>query len=423
MTSNSLIKSCLIVAYSLLIAFVPEMPNLYTVGVNFLGFILTLTASVFLIWFLITRPPAQRNLLNRILTLFVSAILLATIRSFFMSIVAYFFESELAALFGAHPMLSAGILSLRCHAVMFFPLMSALSAGRLLLFMNPVVFHLIYPPSGVMIIGFLAVMIGLSDFAYNLVYCSDEVSAEKSIIILVFKAELGIRSTTQGNLTAENELNVTTQAENDRKPCSHLPLIHLMILCSIVLEVFKVVYVIFKEYFKMKKAAKVEPQAVAIHQQTSTERADQIQEEQTSIPRSESLPRLGPSISLGISQRKNSMPILALEQLVIKPSRPCLIPKTISPTNLNLNNQTGVDNSKTIIKNLCVRTASFITVFGLAVLIILVVSSLAITSSTSSVAAQIIIARLFLYVLIVLLVSFDKDILEFIKQKCPFIPC
>ena len=170
-----------------------------------LGFTLTLTASVFLIWFLITRPAAQRNLLNRILTLFVSTLLLATIRSFILSIGACFFNSELAALVEAQPVLSAGILSLRCHGVMIMPVMSAISAGRLLMFMDPVIFYLVHAPSGVMMIGFLSVMIGLSDFAYNLTYCWDEVSAEKSILILVFKAELGIQSTTQGNLTIEGE--------------------------------------------------------------------------------------------------------------------------------------------------------------------------------------------------------------------------
>ena len=145
-------------------------------------------------------------------------------------------------------------------------------------------------------------------------------SAEKSIVILVFKAELGIQSTTQGNLTIESELNVTTHAENDQKPRSHLLLIHLMILCSIVLEVSKVVFVIFKEYTKLKKAAKV------IYLQTSTERADPIHEDQINLPPSESLQRLGPSTSSGISQRRNSMPILASEQLVIQPSKPFSIP-------------------------------------------------------------------------------------------------
>jgi len=92
MPQQTLIKVVCLLVYTGLILLVPGMPNIYTFIINSLGFIITMSASVLLFNFLNTRPPAQKNILNRILVLLILILFAQTIRSFLLSFVACFWN-------------------------------------------------------------------------------------------------------------------------------------------------------------------------------------------------------------------------------------------------------------------------------------------------------------------------------------------
>ena len=80
-------KPICIVVYTCLIVFLPPMPSSYTLVINFLGYMVSMGAAVFTIYFLNTRPLQQKNLLKRVFILLMGSLILLSSRSFFISVI------------------------------------------------------------------------------------------------------------------------------------------------------------------------------------------------------------------------------------------------------------------------------------------------------------------------------------------------
>ena len=203
-----------------------------------------MAASLLLIFFLSTRPPVQKNILNRVLVLVAFAIILGCTRCFGISIAACFWQEQLKDIMEENPLLIS-VLSYRYFVIFGASLLCAMSAGRLLLMTNPVVFHGINPTSGAVVLCFVTVLICVLDFTYGWILCFG--SSYTKMIITNFENEIGIWK--------EDVQNQTTLAEDwtQNDYCIQLPTLVIIILFTLVLECFKLVYVFLKEFKKLKK--------------------------------------------------------------------------------------------------------------------------------------------------------------------------
>ena len=73
-------KMLCILVYASLVLLVPPTPSIYTFSINCIGFVVTMAASFFTIYFLNITPLPLKNLLNRILILIIAALILGTTR-------------------------------------------------------------------------------------------------------------------------------------------------------------------------------------------------------------------------------------------------------------------------------------------------------------------------------------------------------
>ena len=553
MNFDTWLKVLITLAYACFIAFVPEMPSYYTFTVNCIGFSVTLTATILLIWFLVTRPTANINVLNRMVALYGISLLLGTLRTFSMSVYACFWNSDLQKRVKEYPMSTTLFMSLRWSLILSSFVIFSISAGRLLLFVKPVVFQEVPPNIGALVVFIVAVLASFVDMTYTWVFSTRNVSLEKSMHMVVFKAEMGIKQDLVEYDKANYGRNSTVETTEEKEPYYFLPMMQILIFGSLGLEITKVVYAITKEYIKLKKANRVKHQVnspVVIQTQPpllknamlvrSTEfvkepkldskinRENTSDEENTEKATTETQQvgsastTLYPNCSsngttINIKEAENQASGAAiLVQAKILPSKDINLQKAIhvkpkenlavvlqarniilgnqqsksvpnrcqdkqalpffeiekyepieeesseqtevetfelitedtsqqieedANTNKQLNtlklsviggsaSQVSAENGssnldkksikklKDIIRQLCMRTASLVTVFGLVGVISMVVSSFTYSSFSGSVVIQITMCRLVSYLLVVLLIFFDKDIFDFLKQKC-----
>ena len=199
-------------AYLCLVVFVPPLPNYYTFSIDVIGSTFNATASILLIHFLNSRPVAQKNLLNRLLALFTLTILIGTIRNVSMSFMTCFFHSELQELLDEFPFFPLSFLSMRITGNVEAVACCSLSAGRLLLFSNPVYFQTLNPNKWVITATFSAFIVGFGDFIFNWITCYAWVDTPVSGIMINFCQEMGLSLKTVEAMLDEN--NNTLEAEN-----------------------------------------------------------------------------------------------------------------------------------------------------------------------------------------------------------------
>ena len=260
MAFNKYMKLALLVAYVNIMLSVPPFPNYYTFAIDTVGFSTTMIASSLLIHFLNTRPVNQKNLLNRILALGVIVGLLSTVRNYVMAVVTCFFHSELQEFDNKFPALAASFLSMRITGGMEAVLVCCLSIGRLLLFAVPVVFHNLNPTTGVIAVGLGVFAITVVDTAYNWITCYSVVESPISSIILNFQAEMGLSSSFRVHLFNNTHLNVTEEEIEDSYVCHPLPITPLFLLSTILLEIARLVIVLYK---KGKTLSRINPAPVS----------------------------------------------------------------------------------------------------------------------------------------------------------------
>ena len=171
--------------------------------VEFLGFTFTVIASLLILYFLTTRPNVQKNLLNRILILLVVTFLLGTTRNFFMTFVTSFFHTDLQLFVDSYPFLAITFLSMRVTGMMECFSVMALSAGRLLLYTNPVVFHNLNPTHGLLISTVIMIIVCCFDLTFTWISCYTTDDLPDHTIIINLYSEQGLkRPTTEVNITS-----------------------------------------------------------------------------------------------------------------------------------------------------------------------------------------------------------------------------
>ena len=243
---TNVIKLFCFTGYLSLIVMVPGLPNKYTFVVEFLGFTLTVIASLLILDFLSTRPIVQKNLLNRILILLVITMLLGTTRNFFMTFVTSFFHTDLQLFVDYYPFLALTFLSMRVTGVMECVTGLALSAGRLLLYTNPVLFHNINPTHGLLISIVSMIIVCCFDLTFTWISCYNTDDLPDHNIIINLYSELGLkRPSAEVNIT---NLEDGKKESNEKKHICHpIPIVELLLLGAFVSEVVRFMFVLIKK--------------------------------------------------------------------------------------------------------------------------------------------------------------------------------
>jgi len=250
MNDKTSIKIICVLIYSCAVLIVPPIPNLYTFTINCLAYPVTIAVSSFVIYFLNTRSASNKNIINRILVLIIATLILKSTRDFLVSAVACFWNHQLVEIIESNP----GIIFLidsRYYKILFVCLASGLSAGRLLLFTNPVIFHRLQPTIGAMVVGFVTLCVGSLDLIYTWTVCGDDL--KRSNMLIKFSVETGIDEIRIGN----SSQTLTKEEDESHKICYDLPVTQLVILSAIFMELARFIYSVVKEYKKKKKAGKI----------------------------------------------------------------------------------------------------------------------------------------------------------------------
>ena len=392
-----------------MMVFVPALPSYYTFCINTIGFIITTLACVFLIQFLNTRPTQNKNILNRILALSVIFHLLGVAQNFIISLIACFFTSSMSKLADMYPLITLFFLSSRNIVIAALCSMCCLSAGRLLLFTNPVIFISLNSYTGVLLTGVMSILGISADHLCKWLTCSRD-QLRENMVFITFKAGIGIQTETSSNCTVTTSLqnnNITQPKDNtDVDQCIDIPILKLGGACFLFLEASKLVYTIAKEYSQHRKESKI-THAAANSQEIVLSKITPKQK----LKRSESLPEI--SVSVSKKKRRMSLQIIGASTSSVKGPTPKEKPeKSPRPRKKYL---------KRILKQLCVRTSSLFTIFVIIGLIVLINASFSNDGSVQlSVTAFLVTERLIMFTLVPLLCVFDKDIVIHFKEQFDF---
>ena len=388
------------------------MPSLYTFTINCIGLVTALSASTLLISFLNSRPSAQKNLLNRILALLTIFLMFGTVRNFLVSLIACFWNTELKEFINDYPALSTGLLSFRTCSIIESVLACLLSGGRLLLVLNPAMFHNINPASTwAVVAGIVAIILTALDFTYGFFICN---KYSKTNPIFMLKAETGIAVEIEVNPFSDGSLNNTGQNNDlNDSSCKILPTVTILVCCMIVLELVKLVWLFLKEFRKVKKDKKIEPiQMNHIRPDPSqiAGSSKRLRKKKT-IQRCESFPKMSKP---GTTRRNSLCLSLTMSEAMIKkvakePPRSPLNPDASPIAVINKR-----ELFKRVIEKYVFRTASFITIVALVEIIVTLCVALK-YAGESGTWTQIALSRLVAYVLVVVIVSCDKDIMFYLS--------
>ena len=385
------------VLYSSFMVIVPPMPNLYTLIMDCLGFLVSGTAAVFLLHFLWTRPPSQKNILNRIIICIAIVSVIAATRSLGISITACFWNSHLHDFIETHPTLAL-LLSYRYVSIFGTSWFLALCTCRLVLVIDPVAFQSINPKTTTMILCSVISIICTLDFIYGNLLCSGTIVTRN--IVKNFKVEIGDWAEQDINLTSSDISNNITHENDEPRYCFQPPIVVLALGGAVLLEIIKLVICFIKQFKKLerKKKNKVIPFVPRPVPRAAIFKV-----------RRRSLPSFSP-ISTEANTRRQSLPVILIRRKLIS-AQLCL-------NNVDLTNN---DMAKIriifqdIVQTFCVRASTFYTIFALFTCLFIILLRFKMSSFT--LVGQLICFRLVIYVLTVYLVVFDNDIFMFIMQK------
>lgn len=258
MNLKSSMKLVILVAYLNIIISAPPLPNYYTFAVDTVGFTLTTIAGGLLLNFLNTRPVNQKNLLNRILVLFVVAVLISTLRNYVLTVMTCFFHSQLQRFVDEFPILVYSFLVMRLTGEIEAIIVCSLSMWRLILFAAPAIFHNVNPMTGVItaVLGALAVTV--FDIIYNWITCYSVLENPVSEIIINFQAEIGLSPSSKNletnntnletnNTNLENTNTNLNQGDDVNNICHPLPIVPILFICPIILEFVRIVVVLIRQ--------------------------------------------------------------------------------------------------------------------------------------------------------------------------------
>ena len=172
--------------------------------------------------------------------------LLGTTRNFFMTFVTSFFHTDLQLFVDYYPFLALTFLSMRVTGVMECVTGLALSAGRLLLYTNPVLFHNINPTHGLLISIVSMIIVCCFDLTFTWISCYNTDDLPDHTIIINLYSELGLkRPSAEVNIT---NLEDGKKESNEKKHICHpIPIVELLLLGAFVSEVVRFMFVLIKK--------------------------------------------------------------------------------------------------------------------------------------------------------------------------------
>ena len=244
---SQIMKALLLMGYLFLIQSTPPLPNYYSFCIDTLGSTLSITASALLLNFLNLQPKSQKNLINRFLVWFISIIILGTVRDISMSFTTCFFHEDLQEFPNLYPSLAGSFLSARLTAVVASAACYFLSAGRLLLFTNPLYFHSLNTIRGMVIAILGSLIVGLFDLAWNWIICYARTDSPMNVVVLHFQTELGLHPNTKGeNYTNSVKDMSLKESDNEDSTCFMFPTVGACLLLAVLMELARLIFVLIK---------------------------------------------------------------------------------------------------------------------------------------------------------------------------------
>ena len=447
-------KVIFILVYACYIIFVPAPPNLYTIIVNCVGFTAAIFSSSLLLNFLNTRPVAQKNFMNRILALGTTVHICRISKHFVFSLIVFSWETETNKLVKAHLTPVVALLSERYYTILETSLLCALSSGRLLLFIKPVMFQNIHPTTGGIIASATAIGVTILDFLFGWMTCRH---SSQSNLIKNFKDEFGLHEVFDGfideskrifspedrntsyeasihllegkNFSSESQHNTSSSCSPYFSFPTDVPTVIIMTSIFIVLELAKPIYVCRQEYMKMKKARKVDPEmGISQFKKNSTRRT----RTQPVYQRSNSMPLNTKKVNLRRFSLQSSPYQTEINRTMGQPVEnvsPTGISETLGKSKANApfvkalqikpspNIATHIPN---VLRKLLLRTSSLLTLFVLVGISIYIFIYFLVPNSSWRTVIQLTLTRFNIYVLLVLVVVFDKDVLAYLSDMLHF---
>ena len=406
METKNILKTVFLSAYILVVVFVPQMPSYYNFAVSTVGYISTMTASVLIIQFLNSRPPAQINLLNRLLALLLLAVALAATRCYFLTTIACWANQELAQFVENKQLFSATVLSLNTYSVICACCFLALCGGRLLLFACPQLYVKLPPRVTAFIVGSVSVSISILNNVYYAT-CTHFADSKSHELLTHVREELGIvksivslNQTSVGNLTAE---------AHEKVGCL-LPTNGILLVIAIVLEIVKTVISVLREYKKQIKKSNL------ILMTTAGKKSKSYQ-----LQRSETFPKIRKSLLTlqANSGRSKSCPCLKAANKAESTDAELTVRTDDQTTKAQHTKRTIVTK---ILLDICLRSATIImlcAIFAILTVIFNGISSRSTNSTVSSlgVAVNIATGRLLYYCMAMAILIYDVDVFNYCLKR------
>lgn len=406
METKNILKTVFLAAYILVVVFVPQMPSYYTFAVSTVGYISTITASVLIIQFLNSRPPAQINLLNRLLALLLLATALAATRCYFLTTIACWANQELAQFVENQQLFSSTVLSLNTYSAICACCFLALCGGRLLLFACPQLYVKLPPRVTAFIVGSVSVSISIINNVYYAT-CTHFADSKSHELLTHVREELGIvKSIVSLNQTSVGNLTV----EAHEKVGCLLPTNGILLVIAIVLEIVKTVISVLREYKKQIKKSNL------ILMTTVGKKPKSYQ-----LQRSETFPKIRKSLltSQAHSERSKSCPCLKATNKAELTDAELTVRTDDQTTKAQHTKRTIVTK---ILLDLCLRSATIITLCAIFAILTVSFNDIRFRSTNSTVsslgvALNTATGRLVYYCMTIVIFIYDVDVFNHCLER------
>ena len=428
------IRVIFVLVYACAIVVIQPESNPYNFIIDSSGFAMSILSSSFLLIFLTSRPPGEKNFINRVLTLIMICFLLNTARCFLLSIAVNLWANNLIEFAETYPTLATIFLSSRCYANILTSLLTVKVSGRLLLYVKPVMFHYIPPITGGVIAGLISLSITTLDSSYwstcrnwnstgmEIVETETRLqgildmnkTTEKEPNITVGSSNCKLDTKNQ-NLTAEGKLNVNLMNRVEEGFFCYPPTRLVLLTLFLLLDISKYLYVGLKEYKKQKKRRKVNPINVSMKKMPPILKTNN----RVKLQRSKSLE----GKPKNCQQRRFSLqPVGKKKELSVTKDLVKKNPiKTICQPEASLtsNNRKGKKVSD-VLKDLLLRSSSILTLFVLVELVLVLICAINSPASSLKRIAAGTDVKLNAFVLPVALVFSDEDVMSFLGNLFGF---
>ena len=424
------IRVIFVLVYACAIVVIQPESNPYNFIIDSFGFAMSILSSSFLLIFLTSRPQGEKNLINRVLTLIMICFLLNTARCFLLSITVNLWAHNLIEFAETYPTLATIFLSSRCYANVLTSLLTVKVSVRLLLYVKPVMFHYIPPITGGVIAGLISLSITTLDSSYwstcrnwnstrmEIVETETRLqgildmnkTTEKEPNTTVGSSNCKLFDTENQNLTAEGKLNVNLRNRVEEGFFCYPPTRLILLALFLLLEISKYLYVGLKEYKKQKKRRKVNPINVSMKKMPPILKTNN----RVKLQRSKSLE----GKPKNCQQRRFSLQPVGKKKDLSVTKDPI---KTICQPEAGLisNNRKGKKVSD-VLKDLLLRSSSILTLYVLVELVLVLICAINSPASSLKRIAASTNVRLTAYVLPVVLVFSDEDVMSFLGNLFRF---